>query len=142
HPSQLPGDHAQSDDDQPADTGGRSGADQCVSEAEFIDRNTKTDHQQARKKGERTDPIQQSRHALFPILSYYQRLSPYNRRLNSSGNVKFSPVQRLAATPIVELRGFVPVCGATAKSSNRCPRPRHRLISLIKELAPDRPGFI
>jgi hypothetical protein len=71
----LPRDHAEANDNEAPYARRCTRADQRVSKAEFIDRNAKTDHQQACKKGKRSDPIQQSRHAFFrssPVTSDFR----------------------------------------------------------------------
>jgi hypothetical protein len=67
-PPQLTSDHAEADQDQAPNDSGRTGTNESVSEAEFVDRNTKSDHHQPRKKGKGANAIQQSRHTLL-ILS-------------------------------------------------------------------------
>jgi hypothetical protein len=61
-PPQLAGDDPETEQNQTADNGGCAGTDERISEAEFVDRNTKSDHHQACKQGKRTDAIQYSRH--------------------------------------------------------------------------------
>jgi hypothetical protein len=61
-PPQLTGNDPETKQNQTADNGGRAGTDERISEAEFVDRNTKSDHHQACKQGKRTDAIQYSRH--------------------------------------------------------------------------------
>jgi mono/diheme cytochrome c family protein len=63
-PPQLTGNDPETEQNQAADNGGRAGTDERISETEFVDRNTKSDHHQACKQGKRTDAIQYSRHAL------------------------------------------------------------------------------
>jgi len=62
NPPQLPGDNAEPDNDQAANGSGGAGANEGVSKAEFIDRDTKSDHHESGKKGKRTDTKQKGRH--------------------------------------------------------------------------------
>jgi hypothetical protein len=57
-PPHLPGNDTEAYDDESAHPCGRAGAYKGISEAEFVDRNTKSDHHEARKKGKGTDTVQ------------------------------------------------------------------------------------
>jgi hypothetical protein len=57
-PADLSGQDPQTDDNEAAHCSGRAGADESISEAEFVDRDAKPDHHQARKKGKDPDTIQ------------------------------------------------------------------------------------
>jgi hypothetical protein len=54
-PLQLSHHHAQADDDQSAHDRGRAGGNQSIAKAEFVDRNTKSDHDGACQQGECAD---------------------------------------------------------------------------------------
>jgi hypothetical protein len=67
-PPQLTRNNAESDQNKASYDRRRSGADERVPKAEFVDRNTKPDHHEPRKKHKGADAVQQSGHALL-ILS-------------------------------------------------------------------------
>ncbi len=73
---QLPHGDTDRDDDQAANRGGGAGTNEGISEAELVDRNTKSDHHETRENGENTD-TQQARPACpsNPLPSH-QQLSP------------------------------------------------------------------
>jgi hypothetical protein len=54
-PPQLSHDQTKPNNDQAANSGRRAGADEGISEAEFVDRYPKSDHDEPRKKGKDTD---------------------------------------------------------------------------------------
>jgi len=57
-PAYLSGQDPQTDDDEAADCSGSAGANESISEAEFVDRDAKPNHHKARKKGKDPDTIQ------------------------------------------------------------------------------------
>jgi len=64
NPPQLADGDAERNYDEAADGRRGAGADKCISEAKFVDRNAKSDHHQPRHKGESADAEQQYRHTL------------------------------------------------------------------------------
>jgi len=59
---QLGNYHTEPNNDQAANGSRRSGTDKGVSEAEFVDRNAKSDHHDAHHDGSGANAIQQTRH--------------------------------------------------------------------------------
>src|SRR5215510_11388260 len=57
-PAHLPSQDAETDDDKAAHCSGGAGADERISEAEFVDRDAKPDHHKACKKGKDPDTMQ------------------------------------------------------------------------------------
>ena len=106
NPPQLPHGDTDRDNDEAANRGGGAGADEGISEAELVDRNTKSNHHEARDKGEYTNAKQQR--PACP--SNPPQISPFGPatfavfcRLNSSGNGEFSLFRARAATAKVTL---------------------------------------
>jgi hypothetical protein len=64
NPPQLADRYAKRNYDEAADGRRGAGADKCISEAKFVDRNAKSNHHQPRHKGESADAEQQYRHTL------------------------------------------------------------------------------
>jgi hypothetical protein len=96
----LPGYHTKSNNDQASDGRRCTCTDERVSKAELVDRNTKPDHDEPRKKGKNAYAKQQNRHP-FSILSEPTTFA-VACWLNSSGNDEFSLFRTAAATAKVK----------------------------------------
>src|SRR5262249_38242818 len=78
---QLAGDHGKAEQEEAAHNRGRPCADERISKAELVDRNTEPDHRKARKESETADAIKQSLHTVLmlsfdPLLNHQLSLQP------------------------------------------------------------------